>query len=206
MSPGSQNRDGKGGSSIGCYLALLERVLLAHLTLMGQMKSGDGHTRWWQRLKGARLSCLTMIADVKDSRPYTCAYGDGGREGQAGKMYTDEANNAAVMNKAQVKPKWPRRTASSVSVPSFYLWSLGTNESLHLGINNCWWNFCACVTFYIGFPSWQLQLSIASLSKKQLKASVLGESGNATFDKTSVRNILSYGNTASGVSNFKYLI
>lgn len=62
-----------------------------------------------------------MIADVKDSRPYTCAYGDGGREGQAGKMYTDEGNNAAVMNKAQVKPKWPRRTASSVSVPSFYL-------------------------------------------------------------------------------------
>lgn len=45
MSHGSQNRDGKGGSSFGCYLALLERVLLAHLTLMGQMKSGDGHTR-----------------------------------------------------------------------------------------------------------------------------------------------------------------
>lgn len=42
MSHGSQNRNGKGGSSIGSYLALLERVLLAYLTLMVQMKSGDG--------------------------------------------------------------------------------------------------------------------------------------------------------------------
>lgn len=62
-----------------------------------------------------------MIADVKDTRPYTCAYGDGGREGQEGQMYTDEGNNTAVMTKAQVKQKTPRRTASSVSVPSFYL-------------------------------------------------------------------------------------
>lgn len=47
---------------------------------------------------------------------------------------------------------------------------------------------------------------MAATAKKQLKASVLGESGNATFDKTSDRNFLSYGSTASGVSNFKYLI
>lgn len=45
MSRDSQNCDAKDGSSVGCYLALLECVLLVHLTLMGQMKSGDGRAR-----------------------------------------------------------------------------------------------------------------------------------------------------------------